>query len=101
MCLSLPCFQLDSPQEWLPCEAPGGPKSPQPSPGWGQDKAAVGKSQGRGELRALAHKAGAAGRRGVPQAPGTTPGRLGALAGFYGIHGPFSSVSGARRGFVV
>lgn len=61
MSLLIPHFQLDSPQERLPLEAPGGPEPPQPSPGWGYDEAAAGKAQGRGELPALAFKAGDAG----------------------------------------
>lgn len=71
MSLSLPHFQLDSPQELLPREAPGGAEPPQPSPDPGQDEAAAGKAWG--ELLALAREARAAGRRGVPRPPGNHP----------------------------
>lgn len=102
MSLLLPHFWLDSPQERPPCEAARGSEPPLTSSGWGQDEAVLGKVQGTGELLALAHEAGAARWRHVPQLPGTPPpGRLGASAGFYRIHGPISSVSGAQRGFVV
>lgn len=101
MSLSLPHFQLDSPQELLPWEVPGGHEPPQPSPGWGQDEAAAGKAQGRAELLAPARDARAARGRGVPQPPGSPPGRLGALVGFYSIRVPFSSVSGSGCGCVV
>lgn len=71
--LSVPHFQLDSPQERLPREAPSGPEPLLPFPGRGQDEAAAGKVRGRGELPALAHEARAARRRGVPWPLGDPP----------------------------
>lgn len=73
MSLSLPHFQLDSPQELLPCEVPGGHEPPQPSPGRGQDEAAAGKAQGRAELLAPARDARAAGGERGPSAPREPP----------------------------
>lgn len=75
-------FQLDSPQEWLPHDAPCGPKPLQPSPGQGQDGATVGRCRaGLSCWHCLTR---------CPMACGDSLAMLGALAGFYGTHSPLS-----------
>lgn len=87
-------FQLDSPQEWLPHDAPCGPKPLQPSPGQGQDAAAVGRCRAGASCWHCLMK--------CAMARGGSLASLGLWQVFMALSAPFTCpVSGAGHGFVV